>query len=252
VTPEREEGTDPVEQLAQDLPAERAILSKAIGGWRGMFDSGVPAAVFLIAYTVNGSELAPAIWSAVIVGAVIAVWRLVRKQPLLQIAGGFAGIGVSAAVAAFTGKAEDFFLPGLLVNLGYGTAALVSILIGWPVVGLMVGAMVGEPTGWRSDARLRRTYATATWVWVGLFYLRLAVQLPFYLAGAVGVLGTLKIVMGWPLFLLAAWFSYLIVRPAMAEARERGAEARDTAVERAATAADQSVDPDSRPSSDSS
>ena len=171
--------------------------------------------MFVVVYSFNGHALAPAVWSAVAVGAIIAVLRLIRREDLTQIAGGFAGILVSAFVASRTGAAEDFFLPGLLVNLAYGSAALLSVLVGWPLLGFLLGGMGGSLTGWRSDRQLRRTYAAATWIWVGVFGLRLLVQVPLYLAGQAAALGVVKIVMGWPLFLLGAWLTFLVVRPTL-------------------------------------
>lgn len=205
-----------LEELRSDSPVERQLLTRAIGGWRGLIDSGLPAGVFVIVYLVNGSQLAMAVWAAVAVGAVIAVLRLIRREDLTQIAGGFAGILVSAFVASKTGQAEDFFLPGLLINAAYFLATLLSVLVGWPLLGLFLGSMSGSLTAWRADPDLRRVYGAATWVWAGVFGLRLLVQLPLYLAGQTAALGVAKIVMGWPLFLLGAWLTFLIVRPVMA------------------------------------
>ena len=208
-----------LEELHDDVPAERALLAKAIGGWRGMIDSGAPAAVFLLVYSLNGRQLDQAVWASVAVGAVIVVLRLIRRESLTQIVGGFAGVAVSAFIAARTGQAEDFFIPGLLTNLAYGLGALISGLVGWPLMGFIVGSLTGSPTQWRADKALRRTYATATWVWVGVFGGRLLVQVPLYLAGQVEALGVAKIVMGWPLFLLGAWLNYLIISPVLAQRR---------------------------------
>ncbi len=208
-----------LEELQEDVPAERALLARAIGGWRGMIDSGAPAAIFLLVYSFNGQQLDQAVWAAVAIGAVIVVLRLIRRESLTQIIGGFAGVAVSAFIAARTGQAEDFFIPGLLTNLAYGLGALISVLVGWPLMGFMVGGLTGSLTQWRSDRALRRVYATATWVWVGVFGGRLLVQVPLYLAGQVEALGVAKIVMGWPLFLLGAWLNYLIIRPVLAQRR---------------------------------
>ncbi len=49
-----------IEELREDSPVERQLLTKAIGGWRGLFDSGVPAAVFVLVYLLNGNALSPA------------------------------------------------------------------------------------------------------------------------------------------------------------------------------------------------
>ena len=124
--------------------------------------------------------------AAVVAGLLIVVWRLIRHEPLQQVLAGFVGVLISAAVAKYTGRAENYFLPGFLQNLGYGLAFLVSILVRWPLLGIAMGYLTGEGTSWRRDPQLRRVYAAASWIWVGLFFGRLAVQVPLYLAGAIG------------------------------------------------------------------
>lgn len=220
--PERPD-TDPTAETADDIRAEGLLLERAIGGWRGLIDSGLPTVVFITVFALDQSALERAVIAAVIVGAVIAVWRLIRRQSLQQVLAGFVGLLIAAGFSAWTGRAEDFFLPGLLTNLAYGSAFLISILVGWPLLGIAMGYMTGEGTSWRRDRALRRAYGAASWIWVGLFLGRLAVQLPLYLTGAVGALGVVKIVMGWPLFLAAAWFTYRLLAPILAAKRAAGA-----------------------------
>lgn len=199
-------------EIRGDAPVERQMLARAIGGWRGVIDSALPAIVFITVYAFNGQDLGPAIWAAVGIGALIMLIRLVRRQPLTQVVGGFAGVAVSAIVATRTGQAEDFFLPGLLVNAAYFSVCLVSVLIGWPVLGLLLGGLNGSFTGWRAIPEQRRAFAAATWIWAAIFGGRLLVQLPLYFAEQTSALGVAKIVMGWPLFLLGAWLSFLLLR----------------------------------------
>jgi hypothetical protein len=45
-----------------------------------------------------------------------------------------------------------------------------------------------------------------------VFLVRLAVQLPLYLAGAVVALGVARAAMGFPIFILAVWLTYLVLR----------------------------------------
>ena len=93
--------------------------------------------------------------------------------------------------------------------------------------------------GVRDVLPLRRSYAAASWIWVAMFTLRVVVQVPLYLAGLVGALGVAKVVMGWPLFLAAAYVTYLVLRPALRAAREerhaRESESPATAGDAAAT-----------------
>lgn len=207
----------------EDLGVDRAMLDNAIGGWRGMIDSGVPAVVFVVAYIVTSQQLRPSLIAALVAGGVIALARIVRREPMQQVAAGFFGVAISALVATRTGRAENFFLVGILINVAYMLAYAVSCLVRWPLLGLIVGYVRGDATGWREDPRLYRAYATASWVWVAMFGVRLAIQLPLYFAGAVGMLGAAKLALGWPLFLLAAYLSYQIIHPVLRRVQEQGA-----------------------------
>jgi hypothetical protein len=189
------------------------LLERAIGGWRGIIDSGLPTMVFITVYIITGQQLQPSVIAAVIAGFLIVAWRLLRRQPLQQVAAGIIGLAISAIFTWRTGKAENFFLPGLLTNIAYGSAFLVSILVRWPLLGIAMGYLTSEGTSWRRDPSLRRAYAAASWLWVLLFFGRLIIQVPLYLAGWVTALGIVKIVTGWPLFLAAAYFTYRILAP---------------------------------------
>ncbi|WP_418276700.1 DUF3159 domain-containing protein [Isoptericola jiangsuensis] len=68
-------------------------------------------------------------------------------------------------------------------------------------------------TAWRSDAGLVRRYTIASWFWVGLFAVRLAVKVPLYLSEEVGWLGTMHLVLGVPLWGLVLWLTWVVVRP---------------------------------------
>jgi len=209
----------------QPLGVDREMLDRAVGGWRGMIDSGVPAAVFVLVYLVTGQQLRPALIAALTAGAVIAVLRLIRRESLQQVVAGFFGVAISAFIATRTGRAENFFLIGILINVAYLFAYVISCVVRWPLLGLLIGYLRGDATGWRSDPRQYRAYATASWIWAGMFGLRLAVQLPMYFAHAVGMLGVAKLALGWPLFLLTAYLSYLIIHPVLAQVdRESAAD----------------------------
>jgi hypothetical protein len=204
-----------------------ALLQQAIGGWKGLIDSGVPVLAFVGVYGLNGQVMRPALIAAVASGLVVVVVRLVRRESLQQVAAGFFGLALSAFVASRTGRAENFFLLGLLTNVAYGAAFLISTLMRWPLMGVILGGLRGDASGWRKDPAFYRAAATVSWLWAGMFGLRLLVQLPLYFAGAVGALGLAKILMGWPLFLLAAYLSYRVLHPLITELDER--EAREAA-----------------------
>lgn len=202
-----------------DAHAERLILERALGGWRGIIDSGVPAAAFLIAYVVDNEQLTRAVVLAVIAGFILGIWRVVRKQSIQQVVTGFVGLAIAAAFTAWTGRAENFFLPGIITNLAYGSAFLISILVRWPLLGVIMGFLTGIGSTWRTNTQLRRVFTAASWIWVGLFFGRLAVQVPLYVAGEVAALGVVRIVLGWPAFLAAAYVTYRVLAPVYRELR---------------------------------
>nr|WP_246210846.1 DUF3159 domain-containing protein [Phytoactinopolyspora alkaliphila] len=188
-------------------------------------DAGFPLALFTVVYTAGGRDLTMSLWAALAAGAVLGVFRIVRREPLQNVIAGFLGLGLAAFWAHRTGQPEDVFLPGLLINVGYGLAYLVSILVRWPLLGVFVGLATGQGMSWRSDPQLMRAYTKASAVWVAMFAFRLSVQAPLYFAGEdqLGWLAGARLVMSWPLFLLVAYLSWLIIRPAYRAHQERQA-----------------------------
>ncbi len=167
---------------------------------------------FVAAFTISGSNLSLAAWVAVGVAGLLTLVRLARRETLQFALAGFAGVALAAFVADRTGRAEDFFLPGLLLNAAYAAAYLVSIAVRRPLLGILLETIAGRGWAWRRDPDLVRLYSRASWIWVGVFMLRLAVQLPLYLAGALIALGIAKAAMGLPIFAVAIWLSYLVLR----------------------------------------
>jgi hypothetical protein len=143
---------------------------------------------------------------------VFGVARLVRRQTPRHALSGVIGVGFAAFVAARSGKAENFFLPGLLLNAAYAAVFFVSATIRRPLVGYLVGQLDGEGTAWREDPIRLRAFTRASFMWSGLFGLRLAVQLPLYIAGAVVALGVARTAMGIPLFALGLYLTYRLVQ----------------------------------------
>lgn len=205
---------DDVEESDSVASSAGVNLVQAMGGKQGMADGGLPGAVFVTVYTVTGQNLSPALWSALAVAGVLTGIRLVRRQQLQFAIAGLVGVAISAFIASRTGSAKNFFLPGLLLQAGYGVLYLVSVVVGWPIIGVIVGPLIGEGMTWRSNPGRRRAYATMTLIWCAMFAVRLAVQLPLYLLDKPVSLGYVKLAMGWPLVALAAWLSYLVLRAA--------------------------------------
>jgi hypothetical protein len=202
----------PMADRADQKPAVPLDLAEAIGGPLGMAETSAPAVAFVVAYTASGSDTNVAAGVAVGLALLLTVVRLVRRESPKHALSGLVGVAFAAFVATRSGKAENFFLPGLLANAAYASAFLISLAVRWPLVGILVTKLDGEEGGWRQDPQRMRAFVLASWMWAGLFLLRLLVQLPLYLAGAVVALGVAKTAMGLPLFGLGLWLTWLLVR----------------------------------------
>jgi intracellular septation protein A len=183
----------------------------ALGGKKGVLDSGLPSLVFLIAFNVT-KDLQSAATAAIITGLILAILRLVKKDTLQHVVTGLIGVVFCAFLARKTGSAVDYYLPGLIINIVYGSVYMVANLVGLPILGLVLGPILGENLHWRKVAERKRAYIKASWLWVGLFASRLIVQYPLYKTGNLNALGTARLVMGYPLFAAVAWGSWLIIR----------------------------------------
>ena len=189
-------------QTVEELIRHR--LSAALGGWRGSVETALPTVAFVVIWSWR-QDLRQAVWTAVAVAVVLAVIRLVQRSSLQHVLGAVFATGIAAFFAMRSGKAEDAFLPGMLLSGAYLVGTLVSILVRWPVVGFLVGAgdprAAEDPFAWRRDAGMVRVCSRLTWVLVALYVVRLSIQVPLYLAGQVAALGAAKIVLGWPLWI---------------------------------------------------
>lgn len=200
------------DEPARKPSATPTNLQQAIGGPLGMAETSLPAVAFVIAYTASGSNTNTAAIVAVALALVLSLARIVKRESPMYALSGLVGVAFAAFVATRSGRAENFFLPGLLANAAYAAAFVISLTVRWPLVGVIVASLDGEGSEWRNDPLRVRAFVRATWLWAGLFGLRLLVQLPLYLASAVVALGVAKTAMGLPLFGLGLWLTWLLVR----------------------------------------
>jgi hypothetical protein len=215
-------GTGTVEEVV------RAQLATALGGRRGMLEAAVPTLAFTIVFLTT-HDLRLAVVLSVATALVLLVVRAVQRSSVQFVMNSLVGIALGAFFAWRSarggGNADEqalaYFLPGLVYNAGYAVLMVLSTLVGWPLVGFMVGSVAGDPTEWHRDPQVVRLCRNLTWVLAGPCVVRLLVQLPLYLAGraaadptgTIAALGVSKIVLGWPLQILAlAGMAWLLSR----------------------------------------
>jgi Protein of unknown function (DUF3159) len=180
----------------------RYQLSQSLGGPRGMLESAVPFIGFTVAW-VASRQLYLALGVAVGAAVILALVRLVQRQSLKYVAQAVIPTAIAAVVATRTGRAEDIFLPGILYNGALAVLSLITVAIRHPLVGFIIGAAVGDPTGWAKDRGLVRMTSKLTLVLAVPYIARFVIQLPLFLSGQVVWLAVAKVALGWPLLLAA-------------------------------------------------
>uniref|UniRef100_UPI0009FBB22E DUF3159 domain-containing protein n=1 Tax=Saccharomonospora iraqiensis TaxID=52698 RepID=UPI0009FBB22E len=182
-----------------DTGSRRESLADLLGGRRGAVDATLPPVAFVLAWSLTGSSIGWGAAAAVGVSVLVGAVRLVRREKVRAVLLSLAGVTVAALIAVRTGDPEDFFLPQLLANVASALVWAVSILVRRPLLGVVVGAVLGQRMRWRRDRDLLRAYSRASWVWVGQYLLRVLVFGALWLAGEVVALGTARVLLSWPL-----------------------------------------------------
>jgi hypothetical protein len=184
-----------------DQKTEEPTLLDQMGGISGLVYSTVPVLVFVLLNTLFG--LSPAIWGSLGSAALITVVRVVRKEPLQPAISGFFGVGIAAFIAYRTGSAKGFFLFGIWASLVYGSVFLASMLVRYPLVGVIWSFLNGHGMAWRSDRKAMFAYQIATLTWVAVFAARFIVQRWLYDEDQAGWLAFARLAMGYPLTIVA-------------------------------------------------
>lgn len=170
-------------------------LFDAVGGWRTVAEAVASRVLFLVVFLLTGDVPASALTAF---GGVVlfAVARVFTDRKYWQALIGLVTVGVSAVLAGGTGNAANFYLPAVVTQAAGGVVFLVSILVRWPVIGLVVGAARGERFGWRRDPLLRRRYRLCTATFLAKFAIATAVLVPLYVTGHVTPLGIAATLLG--------------------------------------------------------
>lgn len=176
----------------------RARVSEQLGGARGSLETVAPFALFTLAYVIT-DEVGLSLWLGAGVAVALLVARLAQGSSVQHVMNGLVGIAIGAVFVQMSGRAESAFLPGILQSGAWALGLGISILVRWPAAGFLVGAVLGDTTGWRDDPAIVRLANRLTLCLLVPMVIRVAVQYPLYAAGEVGWLGVSRVALGWPL-----------------------------------------------------
>jgi hypothetical protein len=187
-------------------------LADLLGGRRAAVDATLPAAGFVAGWLVWDRSIWAGSIAALVLALAVSAWRLWRGDKPRAVLIGLLGVCVAALIALRTGRAEDFFLLQVLSNAASALVWAVSIVVRWPLLGVVVGGVLGQKARWRPDPALMRAYARGSGIWVAQYVLRVAVFLPLYAAGQIVALGVARIVLTWPLVTACLAVSWWVIR----------------------------------------
>lgn len=208
---------DAAEQADGEVVAARPeSLAAVLGGRRGALDASLPPAAFVLGWLLSGQSIGWGAAAAVALAAVVAGVRLARGQRIGAVVVSLAAVVGAGLLALYTGRAQDFFLLQVLANVASALAWAASILVRWPLLGVVVGFVLGQKTRWRRDPALLRAYSRASWVWVlGQYTVRVLVFGAFWWSGQVVALGIARTLLSWPLVALTLAVSGWVLHRAL-------------------------------------
>ncbi|TEX46135.1 MAG: hypothetical protein B7C55_14415 [Actinomycetales bacterium mxb001] len=167
----------------------RHPLNVLLGGPWGAVESMAPTVLFVLAYFASGSNLTVAVVVALGVAVVLAGIKIARREKPIRVLSGLVGVAIAALFAAYQDDPLGFFQIRVLANILSALVFAGSILIKRPLMGVIIGPVMGTGMRWRQDPDLLKAYSRVTWLWAILSLVRAAIQVPLIQAGQLAWLG---------------------------------------------------------------
>ena len=168
---------------------DRHPLRVLLGGPWGAVESMAPTVLFVLAYFASGSNLGVAVGVALGVAVVLAGIKIARREKPIRVLSGLLGVAIAALFAAYQDDPLGFFQIRVLANILSALVFAGSILIRRPLMGVIIGPVMGTGMRWPQDPDLLRAYSRVTWLWAILSLVRAAIQIPLIQAGQLAWLG---------------------------------------------------------------
>jgi intracellular septation protein A len=202
-------GTPADEQTGQP---EKTALQHAFS-LRGLIESGLPSVVFVATFRFAGTRGAAALAMAVAVGMVLE--RRARGKRVQEALSGVFGVVLAVALSAGTGEAKNFFLPEVVLGFVFSAALGISIFMGKPLLGMLLGAVAPPFKGWQERPVLKQAFVHITAVagiWAAI---KATILLFLYLADNVDVLAAAKLALGYPALGVLLLYYFRVVKKAL-------------------------------------
>ncbi|EWM14403.1 DUF3159 domain-containing protein [Kutzneria sp. 744] len=186
-------------------------FAQLLGGRGAALDATLPSVAFVAGWLLTNHSVGWGALIAVATAVMVGAIRLARGDKIRAVLVGAFVVSVAALVAMYTGRAIDFFLVQLLSNAASGLAFVVSWAVRWPLLGVIIGALLGQRTQWRQDPDLLRAYGRATLVYSIQYGIRVIVFGFLWWQGDVIASGIARVGLSWPLYVLMlapTWWAF--------------------------------------------
>ncbi len=147
--------------------------------------------------------------AALFVGLGVAAWRLRKGQQVVYAIGGIGAIAFTAFLALRSGRAESYFLPGILGAAGAAIGTVVSIVVRRPLAAWSSRLVRQWPMEWYVRPDVRPAYTSVSWIWVAFFAGRALVQWVLFTNGEPELLAIAKVLTSWPTIIPLLIVSYV-------------------------------------------
>lgn len=174
-------------------------------GVRHVLDVATPTLVFLLGYRTAGPWVGVAL--ALAATMVIATVRIYRGDSLRMVRLSVLMVLMHSLSVTISGQGRDFFMPEILLNVGFALACGVSLMRGRPIT-----ALVARRFGMDAAGRPGPEHTKLTWMWLGLWCAHLAAMVPLYLTNKVAALGLVSTMFCKPSMVVLLFLSWRHLR----------------------------------------
>ncbi len=172
-----------------------------------LVDAILPLLLFLIANAIWGLNFA--MWTALGSSILLGVRRIRRNESLTYSLLGVFSVLLAIGLVALLGRAESFFLPGLLSGGLTVGLCLLSLLFKRPLTAWSSFITRRWDLTWYWHPQVRPAYTETTLLWTLFFGLKFWWQLALYQGGDADSLAWVQPLTGFPALVLLLVITYL-------------------------------------------
>lgn len=172
-----------------------------------LLDAILPPAFFLLINTLLGFQVA--MFASLGLALAFAILRLQKKQSLHYALAGIGSVLLAMGLVWLLGRAEGFFLPGL-VSTGLTFFLCIASLIGKrPLTAWSSFLARRWPLDWYWHTHVRPAYSETTLLWAVFFGLKLLWQTTLFQNGQADALAWVQSLTGWPALIVLLIVTYM-------------------------------------------